>query len=45
LKCTDRIALPEVNARTEPIIGIFFDQKLRTAQNNPGDLDAVTMKA
>ena len=43
LKRPDRVALPEVSPRAEPVIGFLADQKLRTAQKYLGGLDAAAV--
>jgi hypothetical protein len=43
LKGTNRIAFPEIDAGAKPVVGLFADQKLRTAQKNLGGLDAAAV--
>jgi hypothetical protein len=43
LKRTDRVTLPEVDTGAEPVVGLFADQKLRTAKKYLGGLDAASV--
>jgi len=43
LERPDWVALPEIGSGTEPVVGFFADQKLRTAQKYLGGLDAASM--
>jgi len=43
LKRPDRVTLPEVDTGAKPVVGLFADQKLRTAQKYLGGLDAASV--